>query len=247
MVSKHTGMIVQANKAIVGDNAFAHESGIHQDGFLKNRETYEIMTPESVGLNKSKIILGRHSGRHGIQSRLSELGYDLSNKEMNRVYSKFLELADKKKEIFDDDLRILMGDRNVNKHNSFELDYLHVNNGTNTIPTATVRIKTPDSIEQESATGDGPVAACFKAIKRALKLDYDIKLHDYKVRSITSGKDAFGEVIIRLFIKESLYISKGTSTDTIKASVKAYLDALNQYENDKKNRYLLFIEESVNV
>mgnify|MGYP003686296551 FL=1 len=247
MVSKHTGMIVQANKAIVGDNAFAHESGIHQDGFLKNRETYEIMTPESVGLNKSKIILGRHSGRHGIQSRLSELGYDLSNKEMNRVYSKFLELADKKKEIFDDDLRILMGDRNVNKHNFFELDYLHVNNGTNTIPTATVRIKTPDSIEQESATGDGPVAACFKAIKRALKLDYDIKLHDYKVRSITSGKDAFGEVIIRLFIKESLYISKGTSTDTIKASVKAYLDALNQYENDKKNRYLLFIEESVNV
>jgi 2-isopropylmalate synthase len=247
MVSKHTGMIVQANKAIVGDNAFAHESGIHQDGFLKNRETYEIMTPESVGLNKSKIILGRHSGRHGIQSRLSELGYDLSNKEMNRVYSKFLELADKKKEIFDDDLRILMGDRNLNKHNSFELDYLHVNNGTNTIPTATVRIKTPNSIEQESATGDGPVAACFKAIKRALKLDYDIKLHDYKVRSITSGKDAFGEVIIRLFINESLYISKGTSTDTIKASVKAYLDALNQYENDKKNRYLLFIEESVNV
>jgi 2-isopropylmalate synthase len=124
---------------------------------------------------------------------------------------------------------------------------LHVNIGTNTIPTATVRIKTPDSVEQESATGDGPVAACFKAIKRALQLDYDIKLHDYKVRSITSGKDAFGEVIIRLFINDALYIAKGTSTDTIKASVKAYLDALNQYENDKKSRYLLFIEESVNV
>ena len=169
------------------------------------------MTPESVGLNKSKIILGRHSGRHGIQSRLSELGYEVSNKEMNKVYSKFLELADKKKEIFDDDLRILMGDRNVNKDNSFELDYLHVNIGTNTIPTATVRIKTPDGIEQESATGDGPVSACFKAIKRALKLDYDIKLHDYKVRSITSGKDAFGEVIIRLFINDSLYCLLYTS------------------------------------
>ena len=247
MVSKHTGMIVQANKAIVGDNAFAHESGIHQDGYLKNRETYEIMTPESVGLNNSKIILGRHSGRHGIQSRLAELGYELSNKGMNKVYKKFLELADKKKEIFDDDLRILMGDRNIKKNNSFDLDYLHVAIGTNTIPTATVRIKTSDSFAEESATGDGPVAASFKAIKRALKLEYDIKLHDYKVRSITSGKDAFGEVIIRLFINDTLYVSKGTSTDTIKASVKAYLDALNQYERDKKNRYLLYIEEPVNV
>ena len=247
MVSKHTGMIVQANKAIVGDNAFAHESGIHQDGFLKNRKTYEIMTPESVGLNKSKIILGRHSGRHGIQSRLAELGYELSNRDMNNVYKRFLELADKKKEIFDDDLRILMGDRNIKKNNAFDLDYLHVAIGTNTIPTATVRIKTSDSIVEESATGDGPVAASFKAIKRALKLDYDIKLHDYKVRSITSGKDAFGEVIIRLFINDTLYVSKGTSTDTIKASVKAYLDALNQYERDKKSRYLLYIEEPVNV
>ena len=240
-------MIVQANKAVVGDNAFAHESGIHQDGFLKNRETYEIMTPESVGLNKSKIILGRHSGRHGIQSRLAELGYELSNSDMNKVYKRFLELADKKKEIFDDDLRILMGDRNIKKNNAFDLDYLHVAIGTNTIPTATVRIKTSDSIAEESATGDGPVAASFKAIKRALKLEYDIKLHDYKVRSITSGKDAFGEVIIRLFINDTLYVSKGTSTDTIKASVKAYLDALNQYERDKKSRYLLYIEEPVNV
>ena len=247
LVSKHTGMIVQANKAVVGDNAFAHESGIHQDGFLKNRETYEIMTPESVGLNKSKIILGRHSGRHGIQSRLAELGYELSNSDMNKVYKRFLELADKKKEIFDDDLRILMGDRNIKKNNAFDLDYLHVAVGTNTIPTATVRIKTSDSIAEESATGDGPVAASFKAIKRALKLEYDIKLHDYKVRSITSGKDAFGEVIIRLFINDTLYVSKGTSTDTIKASVKAYLDALNQYERDKKSRYLLYIEEPVNV
>ena len=247
MVSKHTGMIVQANKAVVGDNAFAHESGIHQDGFLKNRETYEIMTPESVGLNKSKIILGRHSGRHGIQSRLAELGYELSNRDMNKVYKRFLELADKKKEIFDDDLRILMGDRNIKKNNAFDLDYLHVAIGTNTIPTATVRIKTSDSIAEESATGDGPVAASFKAIKRALKLDYDIKLHDYKVRSITSGKDAFGEVIIRLFINDTLYVSKGTSTDTIKASVKAYLDALNQYERNKKRNHLPYIKEEVNV
>ena len=247
LVSNVTGFPVQYNKAIVGKNAFAHESGIHQDGFLKNRETYEIMTPESVGLNKSKIILGRHSGRHGIQSRLAELGYELSNSDMNKVYKRFLELADKKKEIFDDDLRILMGDRNIKKNNAFDLDYLHVAVGTNTIPTATVRIKTSDSIAEESATGDGPVAASFKAIKRALKLEYDIKLHDYKVRSITSGKDAFGEVIIRLFINDTLYVSKGTSTDTIKASVKAYLDALNQYERDKKSRYLLYIEEPVNV
>ena len=173
-------------------------------------------------------------------------GVSLQN-ELIEVYKRFLELADKKKEIFDDDLRILMGDRNIKKNNAFDLDYLHVAIGTNTIPTATVRIKTSDSITEESATGDGPVAASFKAIKRALKLEYDIKLHDYKVRSITSGKDAFGEVIIRLFINDTLYVSKGASTDTIKASVKAYLDALNQYERDKKSRYLLYIEEPVNV
>ena len=247
MVSTYTGMIVQPNKAVVGDNAFAHESGIHQDGILKNRDTYEIMTPESVGIPKSKIILGRHSGRHGLASRLADLGYDVIKKNMDQIYSSFLELADKKKEIFDEDLRVLMGDKIIKKNEHYSLDYLRVNIGTNIIPTATIRIKVDDQLFEESATGDGPVAACFKAIKRAIKFTYDVRLHDYKVRSVTSGKAALGEVIIRLLINDTVYVSKGTSTDTIEASVKAYLDALNQYENHKKNRHLLFIEEPVNI
>ena len=247
MVSTYTGMMVQSNKAIVGDNAFAHESGIHQDGVLKNRDTYEIMTPESVSIPRNKIILGRHSGRHGLSSRLEDLGYEVTKKQLGQLYSSFLELADKKKEIFDEDLRVLMGDEIIKKPEHYLLDYLHVNVGTNTIPTATIRIMVDDQLLEESATGDGPVAACFKAIKRAIKFTYEVKLQDYKVRSVTSGKDAIGEVIIRLVINDSVFVSKGTSTDTIEASVKAYLGALNQYEEHKKNHHVPVIEELVNI
>ncbi len=233
MVSSFSGMIVQPNKAIVGENAFAHESGIHQDGMLKNRQTYEIMTPESVGVPKTKIVLGRHSGRHGLKSRLFELGYSLSEDELKIVYEKFLELADKKKEVFDEDLRILMGDQVHSKKNEFyELVYLHVMIGTNAIPTATVKIKTHDDTVQESATGDGSVDACFNAIERAL--DVKPKLESYNVRSVTSGRQAMGEVIVRLREDENSFTGRGISTDIIEASAKAYLQALNQYRKFEK-------------
>jgi 2-isopropylmalate synthase len=227
MVSSFTGIIVQPNKAIVGENAFAHESGIHQDGMLKNRQTYEILTPESVGVKKTKIVLGRHSGRHGLKSRLEELGYSPSSEELQDVYEKFLELADKKKEVFDEDLRILMGDHSSNKKDEYyELDYIQVNMGTTSIPTATVRIKSKDEDFQESATGDGAVDACFNAIERALNIKP--QLESYNVRSVTSGRQAMGEVVVRLRDGENSFTGRGISTDVIEASSKAYLQALNQ-------------------
>ena len=234
MVSGFTGMLVQPNKAIVGDNAFAHESGIHQDGMLKNRDTYEIMTPESVGIVDNKIILGRHSGRHGLLSRLEALGYgELKDDTIEELYSKFLELADKKKEIYDEDLRILMGDKAHEQKELYILDYLHVNLGTTTIATATVRIKCDDKSFEESATGDGPVDACFRAINRAINFDKETKLEHYQVRSVTAGKGAIGEVSVRIKIEGNAYNGKGTSTDTIKASAKSYLQAINFYESLK--------------
>ena len=233
MVSNYTGMLVQPNKAIIGENAFAHESGIHQDGVLKRRDTYEIMTPESVGLPANKIVLGRHSGRHGLTSRLHDLGYEVSEEKIKQIYPCFLELADKKKEIFDEDLRVLMGDDAENEPECYGLEYLHVNLGTTTIPTATVRIKIKDKVFEESATGDGPVAACFRAIKRAIGFGNEVKLEHYQVQSMTSGKGALGEVILRLRINDNEYTGKGISTDTIEASSKAYLDALNHFEKFK--------------
>jgi len=227
MVSGFTGVIVQPNKAIVGENAFAHESGIHQDGMLKNKQTYEIMMPESVGVKKTKIVLGRHSGRHGLKVRLNELGHRVSEEELQKVYEAFLELADKKKEVFDDDLRSLMGDKIFKAQELHELEYMHVSAGTKTIPTATVRIKTGENTIQESSTGDGPVDAVFNAIERAL----DIKpaVESYSVRSVTSGRQAMGESIIRIRSGENSFTGRGTSTDIIEASAKAYLQAINQY------------------
>ena len=233
MVSGFTGILVQPNKAVIGENAFAHESGIHQDGILKNRETYEIMTPESVGIMNNKIVLGRHSGRHGISVRLQSLGYEVTENKMDYIYERFLELADKKKEIYDEDLRMIMGDKSEADLGYYNLDYLHVNLGTKTIPTATVRINAEGKTFEESATGDGPVDACFRAINRAINFQSNIKLEHYQVRSITAGKGAQGEVTVRLKIEKNAYTGKGVSTDTIKASAKSYLQALNHYESMK--------------
>lgn len=228
MVSGFTGIVIQPNKAIVGDNAFAHESGIHQDGMLKNKQTYEIMKPEDVGVNKTKIVLGRHSGRHGLKVRLDELGYKLSEQELQKVYDSFLELADKKKEVFDEDLRVLMGDEVFKKEELFELEYLQINSGTYAIPTATVRIKVGDSVIQESCTGDGPVDASFNAIERALKIKPIVE--SYNVRSVTSGRQALGEAIVRIRDGENSFTGRGSSTDVIEASAKAFLQAINQQQ-----------------
>lgn len=230
LVSGYTGIIIQPNKAIVGENAFAHESGIHQDGMLKNRETYEIMTPETVGLQKTKIVLGRHSGRHGLKARLEELGYSLEGDELKKIYKAFTKLADKKKEVYDDDLRILMGDSKNRNNAIFTLEYMHVFGGSSTIPTATVRIKTDDEIIEDSATGDGPVDALFNAIDRAL--DKKPTVESYRVRSVTAGRKALGEVAVRIRKDGRSYTGIGVSTDIIEASGKAYIQAIN-----KKERY----------
>lgn len=233
LVSGYTGIIIQPNKAIVGENAFAHESGIHQDGMLKNRETYEIMTPETVGLQKTKIVLGRHSGRHGLKARLNELGYSLEGDELKKVYNAFTKLADKKKEVYDDDLRILMGDSKNRNDAIFNLEYMHVFGGSSTIPTATVRIKRDDKIIEDSATGDGPVDALFNAIDRAL--DKKPTVESYRVRSVTAGREALGEVAVRIRKDSRSYTGIGVSTDIIEASGKAYLQAINKKEHFERS------------
>lgn len=233
LVSGYTGIIIQPNKAIVGENAFAHESGIHQDGMLKNRETYEIMTPETVGVQKTKIVLGRHSGRHGLKARLDELGYQLEAEELKKVYDSFTKLADKKKEVYDDDLRILMGD-SKNKNNAiFNLDYMHVFGGSSTIPTATVRITSDEETFEDSSTGDGPVDALFNAIDRALGKKPTVE--SYRVRSVTSGREALGEVSVRIRKDERSYAGVGVSTDIIEASARAYVQAINKKERFERN------------
>jgi 2-isopropylmalate synthase len=231
LVSGFTGIIVQRNKAVVGENAFAHESGIHQDGMLKNRETYEIMTPETVGFPKTNIVLGRHSGRHGLKARLNQLGYELPEEKLAEVYESFTQLADKKKEVFDDDLRILMGDNITHKNEYYTLDHLQITSGTNAIPNAVVKIKVKDSIIQESAIGDGPIDAVFNAIERALNIHPEVE--SYNVRSVTSGRQALGEVLIRIRSNSKSFTGRGVSTDVIEASAIAYLNALS-----KKNSYV---------
>jgi len=226
MVSGFTGMIVQPNKAIVGANAFAHESGIHQDGMLKNRETYEIMIPEEVGVVKTTMVLGRHSGRHGLKARLEELGYTLDNKELDRIYDLFTKLSDKKKEVFDDDLRTLMGDQVFKEDNYYILEDMQVHLGTNAIPTAAIKLKIGDEVIQESATGDGPVSAVFNAFERILNMEFMIE--NYQVRSVTSGREALGEALLRIKADGQSYNGRGVSTDVVEASAKAFLVALNQ-------------------
>jgi 2-isopropylmalate synthase len=231
MVSGLTGMVVQPNKAIVGGNAFAHESGIHQDGMLKNRNTYEIMTPDEVGVPKTKIVLGRHSGRHGLKARLTELGYSVAEKDLVKLYELFIQLADKKKEVYDDDLRVLMGDEIYIEESHIHLEQMQIHLGTNSIPTATVSLKVNDNIIHESATGDGPVDAIFNSIDRALNTKY--KIESYQVRSVTEGRQAMGEALIRIRIGGKSYTGRGVSTDIIEASAKAYLHAINLLEIEK--------------
>jgi len=243
MVSAFTGLLVQRNKAIVGENAFAHESGIHQDGVLKNRQTYEIMTPESVGIPENKIVLGRHSGRHGLKARLQELGYTVSDEELQKIYDAFIELADKKKEVFDDDLRMLMGDEIQKQDEVYQLEYLHINAGTNLVPNAVVRIKIGEKIIEETATGDGPVDAVFNSIERALSIKSE--LESYQVRSVTAGREAMGEVLVRIRSGNKSFTGRGISTDIIEASAKAYLNALNQKEQSIKEEQLVNNKEKI--
>jgi len=226
-----TGIVVQPNKAVVGANAFAHEAGIHQDGVLKNRMTYEIMEPQTVGLETNRLVLGKHSGRHALSKRLADLGFKLGKKQLDVVFSRFKNLADKKKEIYDDDLRVLMGDEIYIEESPVHLEQMQIHLGTNSIPTATVSLKINENVVNESATGDGPVDAIFNSIDRALNTTY--KIESYQVRSVTEGRQAMGEALIRIRKGGKSYTGRGVSTDIIEASAKAYLHAINLLEIEK--------------
>lgn len=226
LVSKITGMVVQPNKAIVGANAFAHEAGIHQDGFLKERSTYEIMRPEDVGIPQSKLVLGKHSGRHAFKARLQELGYDLSEEELNRAFAKFKHLADQKKYIFDEDIETLVSEEVSKIPEIYSLIDLTVSSGINLKPTAALKLKVNEKIVEKMEHGDGPVDAVYKAI--AAITETKSNLLRFEVKSITGGTDALGEVIVSLEEDGRTVRGHGSDTDIIIAAAKAYINALNK-------------------
>jgi 2-isopropylmalate synthase len=227
LVSRVTGLAVQRNKAIVGENAFAHEAGIHQDGVLKERTTYEIMRPESVGFKQSSLVLGKHSGRHALIVRLKQLGFTLSDEKLETVFVRFKALADRKKEIFDEDLEALAETELHTAREVWKLASLHVSSGTSSIPTATVELLDAKAARTcDASTGDGPVDAIFRAIERLTK----VKLHleDYQIRSVTGGKEAQGEVRVQVRHGDTVLGGRGVSTDVLEASALAWLDATNR-------------------
>ncbi len=236
LVSGITGFPVQPNKAIVGANAFAHESGIHQDGVLKNRETYEIMRAQDVGWNETQIVLGKHSGRNALRSRLKELNISVdSEEELNHVFARFKELADKKHEIFDEDLQTLVADASWNAENElFKLVSLKVCSETGETPRADVVIQVNGKEQSASESGSGPVDAAFKAIEQIVHSQTELKL--YSVNNITSGTDSQGEVSVRLSKNSKIVNGQGADTDIVIASAKAYINALNRIVVLEKER-----------
>ena len=227
LVSDITGFSVQPNKAIVGQNAFRHASGIHQDGMLKERTTYEIMDPRSIGIPSSSLVLGKLSGRAGLGARLQELGYHLGPEEMGQVFEAFKELADKKREVTDRDLEALMSDRRRSEVELYRLEHVQVSCGDHEIPTATVRLRDPlGKTLTDAATGTGPVDAIYLAINRIIQVPNTLK--EFTIGSITEGTDAIGDVTIRIEKGGRVYTGRGSSTDILVASAKAYLNALNK-------------------
>ncbi|MBE9070014.1 2-isopropylmalate synthase [Leptolyngbya cf. ectocarpi LEGE 11479] len=227
LISSVTGMLVQPNKAIVGANAFAHESGIHQDGVLKNKLTYEIMDAQTIGLNDNLIVLGKLSGRNAFRSRLQELGYELSDQDLNKAFLRFKDLADKKKEISDRDLEAIVNDETQQVAEHFRLELVQVSCGSSARPTATIAIRTPNGEElMDAAIGTGPVDAVYKAINRVVDIPND--LIEYSVQSVTAGIDAIGEVTIRLRHDQRIYSGHAANTDIVVASANAYMQALNR-------------------
>jgi 2-isopropylmalate synthase len=234
LLSSLTGMLVQRNKAIVGANAFAHEAGIHQDGVLKSAITYEIMTPQSVGIRQNTLVLGKHSGRHAIKQRFRELGFDLEPDEVERAYREFCALADQKKEVYDEELIALL-DGSVNHVDEYyHLDGLHVSTGTAVKPTATVELRRGENRYVDSAIGDGPVDAAYRAIERITGVIG--KLTEYSLKSVSLGHDTIGEAFVRVDFDGTLFNGRAASTDIVTGSVLAYLGALNRAMAARRSR-----------
>jgi len=233
LVSMITGIVVQPNKAVVGANAFAHEAGIHQDGVLKNKMTYEIMEPQTIGLSSNRLVIGKHSGRHAFKEKLGEMGYDLSQDDLNRLFEKFKELADKRKEILNEDIEALVAEEILRVPDIYKLEYLNVVSGTVAVPTATVKLKIKGRDAQNAGFGVGPIDATFNTI--AKMVGSRSKLVRFSVNSISGGMDAQGEVTVRLKENELVALGKGADSDIITASAKAYINGLNRLEYMKRN------------
>ncbi len=226
LLSTVTGIVVQPNKAVVGANAFAHEAGIHQHGVMMEKSTYEIMTPESIGLLTNKLVLGKHSGRHAFNERLKELGYELGKEDNEKAFVRFKALADQKKEIFDEDLDAIVADEIIRVPERYKLLQMNVASGSFAAPTATVQMEVNGKVKKTACIGDGPVDATFKAIKKLTKSKY--RLLSFTVGAITGGTDAQGECTVRLEDEGREVIGQGAHNDIIVASAKAYINALNK-------------------
>ncbi len=234
LVSGITGILVQQNKAIVGANAFAHEAGIHQDGMLKDKTTYEIMTPESVGIKESSLVLGKHSGRHAFRNRLDDMGIELTDEQVQTAFVAFKNLADKKKTVYDEDIEALIAEEILRLPDKFKLISANFTSGTGVVPSATVEVEVNGKVKTKAEFGDGPVDAVFRAIKRICKSR--AKLLRFTVSAITGGADAMGGVTVR--IKENGYtiIGQGASSDIVVASARALINALNKLEYRKRTQ-----------
>ncbi len=228
LVSNLTDFLVPPNKAIVGRNAFRHESGIHQDAVLKKRSTYEIMDPHDVGISSSQLVLGKHSGRHAFGDRLKHLGFNLNEKQLNQAFIRFKDVADKKKDIYDDDLRIIVQDEIRLIRPVWKLVSFKISSGTKIKPQAEVVLDKKGKILTSQSGGDGPVDACFRALDKIT--NFKAKLEDFRLEAVTSGKDALGQVSLKLNTRGSTVSGRGSSTDIVEAAVKAYIDAVNKLE-----------------
>lgn len=234
LVSKLTGMVVPGNKAIVGANAFAHESGIHQDGMLKEKTTYEIISPDTIGLRESKLVLGKHSGRHAFREKLIDLGYELGDEAVNAAFAKFKDLADKKKNVTDEDIRAMLEEKLTDTPEVFTLETIQVSYGNESTPNATVKVKLAvGETRVETADGNGSVDAIYNAIDKATA--EVVELEDYSIKSVSQGKDALGEVHVVLKQDEISAQGRGLSTDILEASARAYIDAVNRLIEKRKS------------
>jgi 2-isopropylmalate synthase len=234
LISHLMGIKMQPNKAIIGENAFRHESGIHQDGLIKERSTYEIMKPEDIGFKESKLVLGRHSGRHAFKVRLQQLGFDLDKAELDKAFEKFMHLANKKKEVYDEDLQTIVEGQIADIPQIWKLKGIKVTSETDKAPIAIVKMMSQGKSFQSKATGDGPVDASYKAIDKIVKLKG--RLIDYSLQSVSIGKDALGEVVIKVKFKNQEIIAKASSTDIFEASAAAYINAINKVISSKKKK-----------
>jgi 2-isopropylmalate synthase len=234
MLSRITGVKVQPNKAIVGENAFAHEAGIHQHGMLKNKETYEIMTPESVGLATNSMVLGKHSGKHAFRNKVKELGFEMSEESLERTFARFKVIADKKKQVYDRDIEALIGKESVQVPKTYEMQGFVINSGNTITSTAVIKLLKDEKTIEKVSRGDGPIDAAFKAIEKIV--GKEMKLEDYQLNSVTEGEDALGDALVKLSVNDKIYLGRGLSTDVIEASIHAYINAVNKmiYEEEHK-------------